>query len=41
LAADKQPEVIDENDPCVQNERLLEKYAHMLGAGGALHQDDG
>lgn len=21
----------DENDPCVQNERLLEKYAQMLG----------
>lgn len=24
---------VDENDPCVQNARLLEKYAHMLGAG--------
>ena len=40
LIPNKQDEVIDENDPCVQNERLLEKYAHMLGAGGALHQDE-
>lgn len=24
---------VDENDPCVQNERLLEKYAQMLGSG--------
>lgn len=23
----------DENDPVVQNERLLEKYANMLGVG--------
>ena len=31
--------VVDENDPCIQNERLLEKYALMLGAANEEHED--
>lgn len=32
--------IYDENDPCVQNERLLEKYAQMLGGGEVLENGE-